>query len=241
MAQPHRALIVDDERLARNDLISLLKSYPNITIIGEAADTPSALNAIEKYNPDVIFLDIQMPGQTGFDLLNIADTPAKIIFVTAFDEYALRAFEVNALDYLLKPVNPKRLKDAIDKLDGPESDDTSKLRKLNYEDRLFLQVNSNMKFIKISDLISINASGDYSEITMADGHKGLTVKSMREWEYRLPEKHFCRVHRSAIINLEYVTKVEKWFNNSYQLHMKGIEAPIVMSRRYASKLKEMMG
>ena len=241
MSQSHRALVVDDERLARNDLISLLKSYTNITVVGEASDVNSALNAIEKLNPDVIFLDIQMPGQTGFDLLNIADTPAKIIFVTAFDEYALRAFEVNALDYLLKPVNPKRLKDAIDKLDGPGSDDTSKLRKLNYDDRLFLQVNSNMKFIKISELISINASGDYSEIMLADGHKGLTVKSMREWEFRLPEKHFCRVHRSAIINLEFVTKVEKWFNNSYQLHMKGVEAPIVMSRRYASKLKEMMG
>jgi two-component system LytT family response regulator len=241
MAQSHRALIVDDERLARNDLISLLKPYPNITIVGEAADTPSALKAIEKLNPDVIFLDIQMPGQTGFDLLNNADTPAKIIFVTAFDEFALRAFEVNALDYLLKPVNPKRLKDAVEKLDGPRSDDESKLRKLNYDDRLFLQINSNMKFIKISDIISINASGDYSEIMLEDGHKGLTVKSMREWEFRLPDKHFCRVHRSAIINLEYVTKVEKWFNNSYQLHMKGIEAPIVMSRRYASRLKDMMG
>jgi two-component system LytT family response regulator len=240
-AKSHRALIVDDERLARSDLVSMLKSYPNIVLVGEASDAASAEKAIEQLNPDVIFLDIEMPGQSGFDLLNNADTSAKIIFVTAFDEYALRAFEVNALDYLLKPVNPKRLKDAIEKLDGPDSSSLAHMRKLNYDDRLFLQVNSNMKFIKISDLVCICASGDYSEIVMVDGHKGLTVKAMREWEFRLPEKHFCRVHRSTIINLEFVTKVEKWFNNSYQLHLKGMEEPIVMSRRYSSKLKELMG
>ncbi len=241
MSKSHRALIVDDERLARNDLKSLLKPYPNIVIVGEAADARSAAKAIEQLNPDVIFLDIQMPGQSGFDLLNTADTCAKIVFVTAFDEYALRAFEVNAIDYLLKPVNPKRLKDALEKLDGEQGSEFLNMRKLNYDDRLFLQVNSNMKFIRISDLISINASGDYSEIFTADEHKGLTTKSMREWEARLPEKQFCRVHRSTIINLEYVTKVEKWFNNSYRLHLKSIEVPAIMSRRYASKLKDKLG
>lgn len=241
MSKNHRALIVDDERLARNDLVSMLKVHPNITVVGEASDVHSAMKAIEQLNPDVIFLDIQMPGQTGFDLLNTADTAAKIIFVTAFDEYALRAFEVNALDYLLKPVNPKRLKDAIDKLDGEENNEYLTLRALNYEDRMFLQVNSNMKFIKINDLVCINASGDYSEIFTSEGRGGLTTKSMREWEARLPDKHFCRVHRSSIINLEYVVKVEKWFNNSYRLYLKGLEAPVIMSRRYASKLKEKMG
>jgi len=241
LSKTHRALIVDDERLARNDLISMLKAFPNIIIAGEASDANSAAKAIEQLNPDVIFLDIQMPGQTGFDLLNTADTCAKIIFVTAFDEYALRAFEVNALDYLLKPVNPKRLKEAIEKLDGEQGSEYFEMRRLNYDDRLFLQVNSNMKFIKVNDLICINASGDYSEVYTADERKGLTTKSMREWEARLPEKHFCRVHRSSIINLEYVTKVEKWFNNSFRLYLKGIGDPVIMSRRYASKLKEKMG
>jgi two-component system LytT family response regulator len=241
LSKTHRALIVDDERLARNDLVSMLKAYPNIVIAGEASDTKSAAKAIEQLNPDVIFLDIQMPGQTGFDLLNTADTCARIIFVTAFDEYALRAFEVNAIDYLLKPVNPKRLKEAIEKLDGEQGSEYLEMRRLNYDDRLFLQVNSNMKFIKICDLICINSSGDYSEIYTADERKGLTTKSMREWEARLPEKHFCRVHRSSIINLEFVTKVEKWFNNSFRLYMKSVEDPVIMSRRYASKLKDKMG
>jgi len=241
MSRTFRAVIVDDERLARNDLAGLLKGYPNLTIVGEASDVPSALLVIEQVNPDVIFLDIQMPGQTGFDLLNQADTSAKIIFVTAFDEYALRAFEVNALDYLLKPVNPMRLKEAIEKLVTDVSGKNEELRELKYDDRLFLQVNSNMKFLRISDLICINASGDYSEIYIVDGKKGLTIKSMREWEARLPEKQFCRIHRSTIINLDYVSKVEKWFNNSYRLHLKGLETPLVMSRRYASKLKDLLG
>jgi two-component system LytT family response regulator len=109
MKKPFKALIIDDERLARKDLISLLRIHDNVTVVGEADDVPSASQAIEKLNPDVIFLDIQMPGDSGFDLLEKTDVDAHIIFVTAYDEYAIRAFEVNALDYLLKPVNPDRL------------------------------------------------------------------------------------------------------------------------------------
>lgn len=242
MKRTYRTIIVDDERLARNDIISMLREYPDILVTGEASDVPSALKAIEQHNPDLIFLDINMPGKSGFDLLNAADTDAKVIFVTAFDEYALRAFEVNALDYLMKPVNPKRLKSALEKLEtADEGSDFAQMRKLKYDDNLFLQVNTAMKFIKVFKIVCINSSGDYSEIITDDGHKGLTLKTMKEWESRLPENNFCRVHRSTIINLEFITKIEKWFNNSYRLHLKGIEDPLVMSRRYASKLKEKMG
>lgn len=242
MKKPYKAIVIDDERLARNDMISMLKEYPDILVTGEASDVPSALKAIEQHNPDLIFLDINMPGQSGFDLLNSAETDAKVIFVTAFDEYALRAFEVNALDYLMKPVNPKRLKAAIEKLESPEENvDTAQMRMLKYDDNLFLQVNAGMRFIKVFKIVCINSSGDYSEIITDDGHKGLTLKSMKEWESRLPENYFCRVHRSTIINLEFVTKIEKWFNNSYRLHLRGLDDPMVMSRRYATKLKEKMG
>src|SRR3989339_1087970 len=111
-----RALVVDDERLARKDLTSMLADFPEIAVVGEAQDVPSAIKAIEAHHPDLIFLDIQMPGQTGFDLVEQIDFSGKIIFVTAFDEFALRAFEINALDYLMKPVSPERLQKSLERI-----------------------------------------------------------------------------------------------------------------------------
>jgi DNA-binding LytR/AlgR family response regulator len=133
MKKSFRALVIDDERLARKDLIALLGAHDQVTVVGEAEDVPSAINTIQALNPDVIFLDIQMPGDSGFDLLEKTEVKAHIIFVTAYDEYAIRAFEVNALDYLLKPVNPERLAKALEKLELQERDPRAEIRKLNYE------------------------------------------------------------------------------------------------------------
>jgi len=241
MKKPFKALIIDDERLARKDLISLLSNHDNVTVIGEADDVPSASQAIEKLNPDVIFLDIQMPGDSGFDLLEKTDVDAHIIFVTAYDEYAIRAFEVNALDYLLKPVNPERLTKALEKLEFQEQDLPGRIRKLNYDDRLFLMVGRHFKFLKVNTILCVSAAGDYSEVLTSDGNKGLTHKSMKEWEIRLPAQHFIRVHRSTIINMEFVDRVEEWFNYSFRVYLKGVEEPYVISRRYAAKLKEKLG
>ncbi len=241
MKKPFKALIIDDERLARKDLISLLSIHDNVTVVGEADDVPSASQAIEKLNPDVIFLDIQMPGDSGFDLLEKTDVDAHIIFVTAYDEYAIRAFEVNALDYLLKPVNPDRLAKALDKLEFQEQDLPARIRKLNYDDRLFLMIGKHFKFLKVNTILSVSAAGDYSEVLTSDGNKGLTHKSMKEWEARLPDQHFVRIHRSTIINMEFVDRVEEWFNYSFRVYLKGIEEPYVISRRYAAKLKEKLG
>jgi len=241
MNKQFSALIVDDERLARKDLISLLAEHKNIKIIGEADDVPSAITAIEQLRPDIIFLDIQMPGESGFDLLDRVEVNAKIIFVTAFDEYAIRAFEINALDYLLKPVNPDRLERTISRLEQNEEPEIHEMRKLNYDDRLFLLINDGMNFLRIKSILSIQAAGDYTEIVTKDATKGLTLKSMKEWEHRLPEQYFCRIHRSTIINLEYIDRLEEWFNYSYKVYLKGIEKPFVMSRRYVAKLKRMMG
>jgi len=190
MKKPFKALIIDDERLARKDMISLLSVHENITVCGEADDVPSAVKAIEKLNPDVIFLDIQMPGDS-------TDVDAHIIFVTAYDEYAIRAFEVNALDYLLKPVNPDRLAKALEKLEFQEQDLPERIRKLNYDDRLFLMVGRHFKFLKVDTILGVSAAGDYSEVLTSDGNKGLTHKSMKEWEARLPAQYFIRVHRSS--------------------------------------------
>jgi two-component system LytT family response regulator len=237
MKNIYNALIVDDERLARQDLKDLLKECENIRIVGEADSVNTAVKAIEELNPDVIFLDIQMPGESGFELLEKTPVTSRIIFVTAYDEYAIRAFEINALDYLLKPVSPDRLKKALERLETEDSSDLSKTKKLQNEDHLFLLFNNQFKFILIRMILSITAAGDYSEITLSDGNKGLVQKSMKEWEDRLPE-NFCRIHRSNIINLDYIDHIEEWFNYSYQVYLKGLREPFVMSRRFAVKLKE---
>ena len=236
-----KALIVDDERLARKELILMLKDHPEIKIVGEADNVKSALELIEKETPDVIFLDIQMPGESGFELVNNGVIDKKVIFVTAYDEYAIRAFEINALDYLLKPVNPKRLQQSIERLHSTHYDDLPNTKKLEYNDRLFLSINSKQVFVKLENIIYIKAAGDYSEITTSNGIKGLTLKTMKEWETRLPDQYFTRVHRSTIVNMEYIEKLDEWFNNSLRVYLKGIEEPIIMSRRYAAKLKELMG
>ena len=241
MKKKFTALIVDDERLSRKDLVSLLSDFPNIKIVGEADDVSTAVKAVEQLNPDVIFLDIQMPGESGFDLLPKIKTSAKVIFVTAFDEFAIRAFEVNALDYLLKPINPERLAQTVNRLNQPEEPESIEFRQLNYDDRLFLLIDDGMKFLKIKSIIYIQSAGDYTEIFTSDGISGLTLKSMKEWDNRLPNQFFCRIHRSTIINLEYVDRLEEWFNYSYKVFLKGIKKPFVISRRYVAKLKRTLG
>jgi len=241
MNKPLRAIVVDDERLVRRELIALLSNFRQIQVVGEAEDVPSAIKVIAEQNPDVLFLDIQRPRETGFDLLEKIQTRARIVFVTAFNEYAVRAFEVNALDYLLKPIDPERLSQTIERLTYEGAVETSDMRKLEYSDRLFLMLGTQMRFLKLDHIVLINAAGDYSEVTTADGQKSLTTKRMKEWESRLPEQNFCRVHRSIIVNLEYVERVEDWFNFSYRLFLRGCAEPIIMSRRLSAKLRERFG
>ena len=232
----YKAIIVDDERLARNELTSLLKKYGFINILGEADNIKEAAELIDKLKPDVLFLDIQMPGGSGFDLLENCDVKCKIIFVTAFDEYALKAFDVNALDYLLKPIDPDRLEVSIKRLENSEMPAAGS-NKYKYDDVIFILLNSRRKFLKISNILAINSAGDYTEIKTADGGKGITDFSMKEWEAKLPDSCFCRIHRSTIINIEQVDKLEEWINNTYRVFMRGLIKPYVMSRRYSLKIK----
>lgn len=236
-----KAIVVDDERLARIELISMLKEFDNISVVAEADDVTSAITEIENHNPDVVFLDIQMPGKSGFELLDLVELNAKVIFVTAFDEFAIRAFEINALDYLLKPVNPERLKIAIERLDKKTIDKETTDKKINYDDHLLLNISNKLKFIKVNSIVSITAASDYSNIVLQDGKKGLTLKTMKEWERRLPIQYFCRIHRSNIVNLNYVDYLEEWFNNSHKVYLKNINEPLIMSRRYVANLKSKMG
>ena len=237
----YKALVVDDERLARKELTGMISEYSCIKSIHEADDVSSAIKMIDLVKPNLIFLDIQMPGETGFDLINQIDYTGKIIFVTAYDQYAIRAFEVNAIDYLLKPVTPERLKKSIDKLEKETVKPAETDFNLKYDDRLFLTLGNHLLFVKISSIVSIESEGDYTKIITDDGKKGLVSKSMKEWELRLPANYFCRIHRATIVNLEYIDKIEKWFNYSYRLHLKNIEEPYIISRRYAKQLKEKFG
>src|SRR5262245_59036171 len=235
-----KAVIVDDERLARNKLRSLLAQHPQIRLVGEADSVDSAIETIERTMPDVVFLDIQMPGKSGFELVNRIDLPLKIIFVTAFDEYAIRAFELNALDYLLKPVSPERLTKAIDRLASPPTPIEKSSRPLEYDDFLFLPFVDASRFLRVRDIKCVRAADVYSEIFTAGGEKTLVLKPLNEWEERLPEKHFARIHRSTIINIEFVERVEKSFNYSFEVYLRGGVEPLMMSRRYAARLKDKM-
>jgi two-component system LytT family response regulator len=241
MKRKSRAIIVDDERLARKDMNSLLAEFKNIEVVGEADSVAAAAKLIKEKEPDIVFLDIQMPGESGFDLLEKTDVQAKVIFVTAFDEHAIRAFEVDAVDYLMKPVSPERLRKAIEKVEKEDVQRVGSKRSLGFDETMFLTINTSLKFIKVSSILCVEAAGDYSQIITSDGKKGIVQKSMTEWEERLPENHFCRIHRSTIINLEYVSRAEEWFNSAYHVYLKGLETPLVMSRRYATRLKERMG
>ena len=235
-----KAVIVDDERLARNKLRSLLAQHPQIRLVGEADGVDSAVETIERTRPEVVFLDIQMPGKSGFELVNHVNLPLKIIFVTAFDEYAIRAFEVNALDYLLKPVNPERLAKAIERLATPPTAPEKSSRPLEYDDFLFLPFGDSSRFLRVREIKCIRAADVYSEIFTAGGEKTLVLKPLNEWEERLPEKHFIRIHRSTIISIEFVERVEKSFNYSYDVYLRGVGEPFTMSRRYAARLKDKM-
>jgi len=237
MKKTFKSIIVDDEELAREDLKALLKDFTEVEIIGEAETVEETKILIEELNPDLIFLDIQMPGKSGFDLLEELQIDSKVIFVTAYDEYAIRAFEVNARDYLLKPVNRERLAQAIERLKtDQEIEDTVQI-KLDLIDNIFLMVNNHHQFVKIGSIIKITSAGNYTEIYTSLKLKGLVLKSLKDWEVRLPHNYFVRIHRNAIINLEYVDHVEEWFNYSYKVFLKEIDEPLVMSRRYAAKLK----
>jgi len=230
------AIIVDDEELARFELNYMLGEYNEINVIGKTDSIYSTIQLIKDKKPDLIFLDIQLGNENGFDLFDRANVNAHVIFVTAYDEYAVRAFEVNALDYLLKPVNDKRLKTAINRFMEMKNLNRSG-GKLGYGDRIFINTNRNMKFVALDSIVCICAEGDYSVIHTLNREQLATLKSLKDWENSLPEIHFTRIHRSLIININYVEHIEPIYQKSYQVHMKNNNKTLTMSKRYASKLR----
>ena len=241
-----RAIIIDDERLARAELRKLLQDFPEVEVIDEAANAEEGITKIEAQNPDLIFLDIQMPGRTGFDMLSSLEKSPNVIFTTAYDEYALKAFEVNALDYLLKPVEPRRLADAMEKLKrahngGPGErmhNHSEPATILGESDQVFVKDGERCWFVKLSDVRLFESVGNYAKVFFGS-NKPLILKSLNALEERLDDKVFFRANRKHIVNLRMIEKIEPYFNGGLLLELKGGEK-IEVSRRQTVKFKEMM-
>jgi two-component system, LytTR family, response regulator len=237
-----KALIVDDERLARKELTSLLQEYPEIEIVGEAVNAEDAEEKIKTLQPDLLFLDIQMPGKTGFELLQSLESVPEVIFTTAYDEYALKAFDFNALDYLLKPIETDRLKESITKLlskattGEPSSDEPEK--KLGPSDRVFVKDGDKCWFVKLENIRLFESDGNYIKIYF-DNFKPMIHKSLNALDGRLDDRSFFRASRKHIINLNWVEGIESWFNGGLMVMLKGGDK-VEVSRRQAARFKEMM-
>jgi two-component system, LytTR family, response regulator len=236
-----RAVIADDERLARQELKSMLATYPGIEIVGECADAKSAIETINSVRPDVVFLDIQMPGKNGFEVLEEVTFVPEVIFVTAHDEFALKAFEVNALDYLLKPVQGARLSDAIKKVGDRIRDQQTAGEKANVlgeSDQVFVKDGEKCWFVKLGDVRLFESEGNYVRLFFGT-QRPLILRSLNYLDERLNNKTFFRASRKHIINLQWVENIESWFNGGLLVKLKGGET-VEISRRQAVKLKEMM-
>ena len=242
-----RAIIVDDERLARNELKRLLENFPSIEVIGEAANTEEASQLIEELQPDVAFLDIQMPGKTGFEWLEEWDGfLPEIIFTTAFDEYALKAFEVNALDYVLKPIELARLSESIQKLESrfkrPASAEKTVTANhvLGGNDQIFVKDGEKCWFVRLDRVRLCESMGNYVRLFF-DDQKPLVLKSLNSLEERLDPKLFFRCNRKHIVNLNFIDKIEPWFSGGLQVTLKGEKAEkIEISRRQSIRFKELL-
>jgi two-component system LytT family response regulator len=241
-----KTLIIEDERLAREELKLLLKDYLEIEIIGEAKNGEEGLQKIKEHKPDLLFLDVSMPGMTGFEMLKHLEDIPRVIFITAYDEYALKAFEVNALDYILKPVDPDRLKEAIAKLSASEDDFISnqaeslsrKNRQLTLNDRVFIKDGEKCWFIELSKVRMLESEGNYVKVYF-DNFKPLILRSLNSFEDRLDPEYFFRANRKFIINLNWVSSIENWFNGGLQVELREGEK-VEISRRQAIRFKELL-
>ena len=233
-----KVILIDDERLARSELKRMLQEFPDVEIVGEATNANEGIEKIETLNPDLIFLDIQMPGKTGFDMLTELEKAPHVIFVTAYDEYALKAFDVNALDYLMKPVEPKRLADALLKVRQKDEEEMLSYNNrgiLGEHDQVFVKDGERCWFVKLSDVRLFESVGNYAKVFFGT-NKPLILKSLNALEERLDEKVFFRANRKHIINLRMIEKIEPYFNGGLLLDLNGGEK-IEVSRRQAVKFK----
>lgn len=246
--KPLKVLIVDDERLARAELRTLLAPFPNVEICGEAANARQALRLVNECRPLLIFLDVEMPGQSGFDFLeSLAPPHPEVIFTTAFDEFALRAFEVNALDYLVKPIHPKRLRAALEKVRDRAATAEDKAGTANRNpvaaggmlgegDRVFVREGDRCWFVPVCSIPLLEAEGNHTRIHFADAAP-LLYRTLVSMEERLPANLFMRANRSQLINLTFIESIGQWFSGSLKVKLRG-GFEVELSRRQAQLFRD---
>jgi two-component system LytT family response regulator len=225
-----RALIVDDERLARVELRRLLAGHPEVEIVGEAPGAEEALALISKLAPDLVFLDIQMPGATGFDLLEQLDDLPQVIFTTAYDEYAIQAFEVNALDYLLKPIPPARLAAALARVRPPSSQPRL--------EQVFVRDGDRCWIVRVTDIFLLESEGNYTRVCFGND-RPLIRRSLNALEEQLDPAMFFRAGRKAIVNLKWIEKVDIGIAGGLLVTLRGGRT-VEMSRRQSARLREIL-
>ena len=242
-----RAIIIDDERLARKELNNLLENYPEIEIVDQAVNADEALEKIIQLDPELIFLDIQMPGKTGFELLEELEKVPKVIFTTAYDAFAIKAFDVNALDYLLKPIQEERLKDTITKVlavqasalaDRAQGGVSEIKQQLGMNDQVFVKDGDRCWFISLKEIRLFESDGNYIKVYF-NNVKPMIHKSLNALDEKLDERSFFRASRKHIINLSWIETIETWFNGGLLVQLKGGEK-VEVSRRQAARFKEKM-
>ncbi len=234
------ALIVEDSRLARNELKELLKAHGHIRLLGEAENADEAFQQILKLKPDLLFLDINMPGKDGFELLEMLDEVPEVIFTTAYDEYAIKSFEYNALDYLLKPISAERFARTLDKLSGqlkPAAADAEGGR-LRENSRFFIKDGERCWLVRIGDVNRFEIVGNYTRVYF-EAERPMLYKSLNQVEDKLPERIFFRANRQEIVNIHAIAEVIPWFNGKLKLRMQD-GAEIEVSRRQSSVFRDRM-
>lgn len=238
MNQTIKTIIVEDSRLARNELRELIKQHPEIEVIAEAENADQGYELIKKLVPQLIFLDINMPGKDGFQLLEMLDEVPMVVFTTAFDEYAIRSFEYNALDYLLKPINDKRFADAVEKVKAKLQVLQNPQGLLTEQSQIFIKEGEKCWLVRVADIQLCEIVGNYTRVYF-NGNRPLIYKSLNQVEERLPQHLFFRANRQQIINLQFIKSVENALNGKLAAIMQnGMEVEI--SRRQSVLFKDML-
>lgn len=230
-----RALIVDDEAPARKVLEQLLALHPNVKVIAEANSVANAADLCRDLHPNLVFLDVQLKNESGFDLLPKLKPVPAVIFVTAHAEFASRAFEVNAVDYLLKPINPHRLSSALERIHHRPSPAFTK--KLIDSDQIYIESSSLLRMVYLTEISGIEAQENYTMVRLNDGESALVRRSMSEWEDGLPKQYFVRTHRSLIVNVKEITKVSKHSRGEMSIEIRGFPQAVHLGWRATGRLR----